>query len=134
MPRLTVDLAEAQPREALPDGVYECKVFAISEVRRGDKSQYVEIQFTVQEGEFEGRKIWRNTPITGKGAGIFAEMYQKLTGEDIEFGPGKELAIDTEELIGLPLAVATKQREYPEGSGEFQTEVKKVLRSEHVDF
>lgn len=127
MPRLTVDLAEAQKREALPDGAYECTVYEVSEPRKGPKSSFVEVQFEVAEGEFAGRRFFRNCPITGKGAGMFAEFYEKVTGEELEFGEGRELDVDTDDLIGLPIVVVNKQQEY---EGEMQNNVAKLLRSE----
>lgn len=129
MPRLQVDLSEAQSREALPDDTYRCTVFEISDVKEGPKSAYVSIVFAVAEGEFEGRKIYDNRPIEGAGAGLFAEFYSKVTGEEVDVSDMEELDIDTDDLIGLEIAVVTKQEEYPAGSGEFTSKVKKLLRA-----
>lgn len=129
MPRLKVDLREAQSREALPDGTYSCKIFDISAPKTGEKSSYVSITYEVIEGEFEGRKIFENRPITGKGAGMFAEFYSKVTGEDISVNDLEELDVDTDDLIGEEIGVVTKQREYPEGSGDYVSDVKKLIRA-----
>lgn len=129
MPRLSVNLSEAQSREALPEGMYECEVYAISEPKDGPNSRYVEAVFAVNEGEFIGRKFYRNCPITGKGAGIFADFWEKATGEELEIGVDGDFDVDTDDAVGQPVVVVNKPKEYPVGSGEFQNEVTKLLRA-----
>lgn len=125
-PRLNVDLTEAQKREPLPDDTYHCSVLEITGPHKGEKSSYVTVKFEVAEGGLEKRQIWQNMPINGKGAGIFAEFYEKLTGQELVYGEAG-IDIDTDELIGQEIGVVTVQREYPEGSGEFVTDVKKLV-------
>lgn len=129
MPRLQVDLSEAQSRQALPDDTYDCKVFEISAPKKGPKSSYVQVIFEVADGEFAGRKIYDNRPVTGEGAGMFAELYSKLTGEEVDVDEMDSLDIDTDDLVGLDIGVVTKQEEYPAGSGEYTSKVSKLLRA-----
>lgn len=126
MPRLKVDTSEAVRREALPDDTYPCTVMSISDPKQGAKASYVTIVFEVEDGhEFGKRQIWHNVPIDGKGAGIFEDFYEKVTGEDFP----EDGDVDTDDLIGAEILVVTKQEEYPEGSGEFQNRVSKLLRA-----
>lgn len=126
MPRLTVNLTEAQKREPLPDDTYHCRVFEITGPHKGEKSSYVTIKYEVIEGEFEKRQIWENRPVTGKGAGMFAEFWEKATGEQLEYG-AEGIDVDTDQAIGQELGVVVVQREYPEGSGTYTNEVKKLV-------
>lgn len=128
MPRLKVNTTEAQSREALPDDTYTCRVLEITGPHKGTKSSYVTIIFEVAEGEFEKRQIWDNRPVTGKGAGMFVEFWEKATGEVLPIGPeGVDLDVDTDDAVGQMLGVVTVQEEYPEGSGTFQHKVKKLV-------
>jgi hypothetical protein len=125
MPRLNLDLSEAVSIEPVPDDEYTCKISAVSEVKSGPNSQYVNVEFTVADGEFTGRKIWRNYPISGKGAGFFIELANKAIDAGLE--PGDPVDFDTDDLIGASIGVVTKMREYPEGSGKYSNEVDRLL-------
>lgn len=129
MPRVTVNLKDAETRTVLPDDTYECSVVEVRGPTRGPKASYMTFIFNIDEGEFEGRKIFHNTPIEGAGAGMFEELYEKLVGEPPEKDEEGNFDFDTDDLIGLTLAVVTKQREYPPESGEFVSDVKKILRA-----
>jgi len=127
MPRLHIDLSEAQSNKPLPDGIYSAAVDSFSDVQEGPKAKYVTVGFVLTEGGHEGRKFFNNYPIEGKGAGMFADLISKLTGEDIDVDDIDELDIDTDDLIGSPCALVLKQEEYPEGSNDFRSKIAKVL-------
>lgn len=129
-PRLNLDLSEAQSMKPVPADTYNCTVFEISEPKSGPKSTYVEVIFQISDGEFEDRKLYQNMPINGKGAGIFADFYSKITGEEVDVDELDELDIDTDDLIGQEIGVVVGQYEYPENSGEFRNDVKKLVRAE----
>lgn len=128
MPRLSVNLRDAVSREAVPDDTYECIVFDITGPHKGPKAAYVKVIFQISEGEYEGRKLYDNRPIEGEGAGMFADFYSKVTGEDIDVDDLEELDVDTEDLLGEPVGVVTKQEEWPENSGEYQSRVSRLVR------
>lgn len=128
MPRITLDTREALDRKPLPDGQYETIVKEFRGPTKGPKSTYLTAVLEIPEGENKGRQFYVNLPINGEGAGITADFFSKLTGETIEIGPNSPgLDIDTDDYIGAPIGVVNKQREYPEGSGEFQNNVTKFL-------
>jgi hypothetical protein len=130
MPRLNVNLSEAQSMKPIPEDTYPCTIMEIGEPQTGPKSTYVLVTYVVSEGEYEGRQLFQNLPITGKGAGIFADFYSKVTGEEVDVDELDDLDVDTDDLIGKEIGVVAGQREYPEGSGEFRNEVKKLVRAE----
>lgn len=127
MPRLTIDATEAQSMKPIPDGTYAATVLSVSEPKSGPKATYVEAVLVVSEGEYEGRKLYRNMPIEGKGAGIFIDFVSKVTGEDYDLDDLDSLDIDTEDLEGQEVGVVVGQREWPEGSGEFRNEIDKIV-------
>lgn len=130
MPRLNIDLSEAQSQKPIPEDTYLCNVGEISDPQTGPKSTYVMVTYVVAEGEHEGRQLFQNMPITGKGAGIFADFYSKVTGEEIDVDDLDDLDVDTDDLVGQQIGVVAGQKEYPEGSGEFRNEVKKLVAAE----
>lgn len=127
MPRLNINLSEAQSRKPLPDDTYTCRILEIQGPTRGPKASYVTAILEVTEGEFEGRQIYHNMPVDGKGAGIFADFVSKVTGDEIDVDALESYDLDTDDLVGQEISVVTTQEEYPEGSGEYQHKVKKVL-------
>lgn len=127
MPRLHIDAREAISLKPLPDDTYDCKVLSISAPKKGEKSTFVEVVFEVIDGEHAGAKIYQNMPIDGKGAGIFVDFYNKITGEELDIDDLEDLDVDTDELVGEEIGVTTVQEEYPEGSGDFRHKVKKLV-------
>lgn len=125
MPRIDLDLSDVKDFAPIPDDTYPATINEISEVKQGPKSKYVTATFEINDGEFAGRKLFRNYPISGAGAGFFTEMVNKATG--VELSPGELTSYDTDDLIGAHLQIVVKGEEYPEGSGEFRPQVDKIL-------
>jgi hypothetical protein len=123
MPRLNIDLTDAQSNKPIDVGVYEFELESVSEAKAGAKSQYVTFIWNCVEEPFVGRKIYDNRPITGKGAGLFADAYSKLTGEDIDVDDLAELDVDTDDLLGNRVLITVEHEEY---QGETQHRVKKL--------
>lgn len=81
--------------------------------------------FAEAEPKNNGRRIYYRTPITGRGAGIFARMYKAVMGEDYPKGQ----ALDRTMLHGREVEVTVGvQRDNPQ-----YTEVKgvKSLAAQH---
>lgn len=127
MPRLTLDLSEAVSLKPAEDGTYPCEVKEIGAVQQGQKASYVVVTFVVTEGEEEGHHFFTNLMINGKAAGMFVNFINAVSGSDYDVDDLEDLDIDTDDLIGATCGVVNKQKEYPEGSGEFRDEVKKIL-------
>jgi hypothetical protein len=128
MPRLSVDMKEAVSFQPVPDGTYEVTVSAFQDVRTSAKgSKFVPVELTISDGgEFDGKKLFMNLMLGGGGAGI-AEDFLEKAGADYERTAEGGIDFDTDDVVGCRVAVVTKQSEYPEGSGNFRAEVKKVL-------
>ena len=130
MPELTLNLSEAESLKPIPDGTYPAIVKGFSDVQAGPKAKYISAILEISEGDFEGRKFYNNLPIEGKGAGIFVDFINKVTGSEYDVDDHEALEVDTDDLIGAPCGIVLKQEEYPEGSGDFRSQVKRVLRAE----
>jgi hypothetical protein len=128
MPRLTVDMKEAVSFQPVPDATYEVTITAFQDVRTSAKgAKFVPVELTVSDGgEFDGRKLFMNLMLGGGGAGI-TENFLEQAGVPFEKNAEGGIEFDTDDGVGCKVAVVTKQSEYPEGSGNFRAEVKKVL-------
>lgn len=126
-PLVSIDLSEAQSRKPVPDDQYSASVKEINGPHKGPKSHYLTFIIEIAEGEHKGRTFFHNVPINGAGAGIFADLLSKLTGEEYDVDNLENLEVNTDDLVGAPLGIITKQSEYPEGSGEMRSEIKKIL-------
>lgn len=124
MPKINLNLSEAESNKPIDPGVYEAVIDSISDVKSGAKSQYIAFVFRiVEEGPAEGRKVWFNAPIEGRGAGIFADLYSKVMRVDVDVDDLEELEIDTDDMIGEGCLITIGHEEY---QGETRHTVKKV--------
>lgn len=126
-PRLSLDLSEAVSLKPAPDGTYPCEVHSIGDVQQGPKSAFVEVQLKCTEGDEEGHIFFTNLMTNGKAAGGFVRFINAVGGTDYDIDDLDDLDVDTDDLIGGTCGVVNKQKEYPEGSGEFRDEVKKII-------
>ena len=126
-PRLTLDLSEATSLKPAPDDTYQCEVDDISGIKQGQKASYVEVRLRCTEGDQEGHIFYTNLMVNGKAAGMFVNFINAITGENHDVDDLDDLDLDTDDLIGGTCGVVNKQKEYPEGSGEYKDEVKRIL-------
>lgn len=126
-PKLNLDLTEAQVFEAVPDDTYACQVAEISDIQKGQKASYVTVTLEIMEGDYAGQKLFQNLMLDGKAAGMFVDFLNKALGENYDVKELEDLEVDTDDLIGAQVGVVTKQEEYPEGSGEMRSQVKRIL-------
>ena len=130
MPELTLNLSEAESLKPIPDGTYPGVVAGFGDVTAGPKAKYIPAIVKIAEGDHEGRKFYVNLPIEGKGAGIFVTFINNITGNDFDVDDHEALEVDTDDLVGATCGLVMKQEEYPEGSGDFRSQVKRVLKPE----
>lgn len=128
MPKVSINLSEAESRKPLPDDTYQAEVTEITGPHKGPKAKYLAAKMKITEGDFAGKIRTRNLPIEGPGAGMLADFVSKCTGQEIDVDELDKLDLDTDDLIGSPIAFQTKQKEYPEGSGEYNDEIVKILK------
>lgn len=127
MPKIRMDLSEAISFRPVDSGTYSAEVADLQDVKQSDKATYLPIMLEINEGEAQGRKLFHNIMLSGKGAGRGAEDLGRLLGEDIDPDALDEFEFDSDDLIGAQCRIVVTQREYPEGSGEMQNDVKKIL-------
>lgn len=113
MPRVTVDTSEALSFEPAEPGPYEMTIDKIEGPKKGEKSNYMAVEFKFQDPEAQKKhgSVYRNYPIDGKGAGFFRDFWKAATGQDLPIGQ-KGLDIDTDDAMGRPVVVQLGNREY----------------------
>lgn len=126
MPKVNLNLTEAESLKPIPEDKYPARVIASGKVESGPKAHYVPIICAVDGGDHDGRKFTVNLPIEGKGAGIFVDFWNKAKGTDYDVDELSELALDTDELVGAPIGLQIGDNEYPEGSGEIRSQVERT--------
>ncbi|KKN88131.1 hypothetical protein LCGC14_0252030 [marine sediment metagenome] len=129
MPRVNLNLTEAESLKPIPEDAYPATVMECGELAEGPKAHYVPVKVAISEGECEGRTFYVNLPIEGKGAGIFVDFINKCLDTDYDVDDLEELAFDTDELIGAELIINIKNEEYPKGSGDIRSGVKSTARA-----
>jgi len=142
MPLIEVDMEQARELTPVGDGVYECVInkepefFKASDKAKHPGSPNMKWEMTVAdiEGQEEqkGAKLFRNTPLTGEGAGITLQMldalkvaYEKETIFDESSGKERirTIRFNTSDCLGGRLLVTVKQKEY---EGRLTSNVTKV--------
>lgn len=123
MPRINLDLRDAESSKPIDPGVYEMEVESISEVKQGAKAAYVTIVWKCLDEPFVGRKVFDNRPVNGKGASLFADFMSKVMRQDIDVDDLETLEVDTDDMIGEAALVTIRHREY---NGNTQHEVAKL--------
>lgn len=126
MPRVTIDASEAVSRKPIEDGAYEGEILEVDGPHKGPKSSYLKATIGIDVDGVQ-RKVFRNLPIDKAGAGITIDFINKATGSEHDVDDLSKLELDTDDLIGARIGVQIKSREYPEGSGEMQPEITRVL-------
>jgi hypothetical protein len=113
--------------EPIPSGTYAARV-TDGEIResgptaKNPGAQYINWEFTIQEGEHESRKQWMNTSLLPQALfglkGLLAAT-GRYTQEQID----GELDFDIDEVVGSQVKIVVAQRTY---EGELRNEVKRV--------
>jgi hypothetical protein len=96
-------------RDPLPSGKYHVKVTdgelkEAGENAKNPGSEYISWEFTVQDGEYEDRKVWSNTSLLPQARFALKGLLEAV-GQDA----GGEVAFDIDDLIGEDLIVQVKK-------------------------
>jgi hypothetical protein len=99
---IRVNMAGVQGNDPVPIGAY---VVAITKITpgQGEKGQYLGWEFTIQEGEFSGRKLWCNTSFSEKALWRLKQLIEAFQNTKV---PQEEIDIEPEKFMGLK-AIAT---------------------------
>lgn len=113
--------SEARSAELLPRGDYHVRLTDIEyrEVREGKNAEkpYWNLEFTIQSGPYENRKVWTNCMLFAPALYTFAQL-MKACGYDIEEG---EFEVpEPDELIGQEMVavVTVKGKSKNKDTGE----------------
>lgn len=104
---LGLDFTGVETREALPEGEYGVEVVNI-EQKQGAKGPYLNWEFRVCMGHFEGKKIWNITSLSPKSLWVLRKQLDAL---GLKTTTGK-FNIDLNSLTGLRCGVKVELREY----------------------
>jgi hypothetical protein len=104
--------------DALPRGLYNCRVTSFVEKTSKGGKPMVEWQFTVTEGELKGRKIWLNNTLTKESLWAYKRTLLAVgfTEEQLE----GDVEIEADEVLEQECVIRTDQESY---NGKMQTRV-----------
>jgi predicted P-loop ATPase len=132
MPLFNLNLSEAESLKPVSEGAHTFVVDSFDGPKKTTKGKMMLSAIArVQEGSDEdGRKVYINLMLEGKGAGITAAFLSAVLGEEIDVDNTEQMdEIDTDDLIGQEFDGIVKHSEYPEGSGEMRANVVKFKAS-----
>lgn len=124
-----IDMGEAPDYEPIPAGWYDCVLSDWEWVEESQTSgePYIKFEFAVDEGEFEGRKLWRNSSVQTKALPYLKKLLLAL-GADADDVGGEFDADDLiPDLVGNPCRIKVKMREY---EGEEQNEIERITAAQ----
>lgn len=129
MARTTVDFSDVQGFDALEKGEYAAVIEKVEyrEATEEGKYDYLNVELTVTEPGFEGRKLWFIWSLSPKALFRMKQGFENLglPSDVIEIDYDDETMLVTEpELAGLPLIAVVTQRVY---QGQTQNNVDTVL-------
>lgn len=85
----------------VPAGDYELRLVGASGGTYKTGTPKVGWEFLITEGEYEGRRLWHDTPTTGRGAGMFKAVVISFGYDFDEWFEGVGRQIDPPALAGL---------------------------------
>lgn len=114
--------------EPVPEGIYEGALtgFKVAEAKSSPGQQYVSLEFTLAEGEFAGRKIWKNHSLQAQALWALKRTLLDLGADSEEL----EQDFDLEELLdtlkGDSVQLEVGQRTY---EGKIQNDLLSIIGS-----
>ena len=124
MPSIKVLLGDAVGNKPLENGTYEAEILKVDGPKEGPNSHYLSTLFKITDEKAAGRQVYYITPIEGKGASMFIDLWNRATDDDVDVDELEDFDCDTDDLVGYEVRIVIKMREY---EGDMQPEVKKVL-------
>jgi hypothetical protein len=117
--------------DAIDRGTYHCKITdgEMTEVKNDGKLKAgtpgINWTFTVQDGDFAGRKVFTNTWIAPTTMGFVKGLLEasgRFTKEQLD----GELDFEIDDVLGADVMCRVTKREYPADSGEYVNDVKSI--------
>lgn len=99
MTKVKVNFGDVQDFDALPEGVYEAVIEKIEyrEPKEAGKAPYLNVEYTVQDEEYQGRKVWEVLSWSPKALFRMRDFFRAAGFEDDEY----DLEIDEESNLLL---------------------------------
>ena len=123
-----IDFSGVTEFKAIPEGTYPCVFSAFKYVEQAKSSgqPYIELNFTVSEGEHAGRKLYRNYSLQPQSLWAIKNTLITLGVAPEAFADegGVEISDLCNEAIGATCAVQVKVHEY---QGADRNDVTRVL-------
>jgi hypothetical protein len=125
MARKSVDFSDVQGFEPLEKGEYAVmfEKLEMREAQEADKYDYINVELTVTEPGFEGRKLWMNWSFSPKALWRMKQSLENLglpaDQIDVEYDDDT-MQVTTPELVGMPAIATVTQRVY---QGQIQNDV-----------
>lgn len=122
-----IDLGQVEEFEAVPAATYEVTLSKWEYVEEtGDHGAYVKLEFTIDDGEYEGRKLWRNLSAKPDALIYMKKALVALGAEEEDISGEFDTDDVFPDLIGNSCAVVVTVKDY---EGEPQNEVKRIVAS-----
>lgn len=120
--------------EPLPNGMYEARLTGFEESDGAGPSgyPYFNLEWTVDDGEFQGRKVWNTLSLSPKALFMGKRVLLALGADEGDVSPGSDRDIEDmlDELTGNPVRLVLKQRRWTDPDTDetkIQNDIKRVL-------
>ena len=126
---ITVDFTGVQSGfEPIPEGKYEATVFQVEQKTSQAGNPYLNWQFKIQGGDFDGRRMFYMTSLTPQSLWKLKQVLHRLgyTDEQLE----GEFELDLADLPGLECTIVVGHEQY---NGETRDRVLDVLEAGNAD-
>ncbi len=110
--------------EVLPAGTYNVVVDEAEAKKSSSGNSMISLQLLVEDGEYEGRKLFTHVVFSPKTMGMAKRTMNRLGLADLTNGPFKPNQEAADQFVGKRAKVVVKVKQY---EGEPANEVKKIL-------
>lgn len=117
----------------VPDGEYKVRITKeeVKPTKKDPNAFFCRWEMTIfgcegQAAEYNGKKVYHNTMLTGAGSGMFRDLFMAVNKIAKKEDVPSKLECDTEDFLGKEVAVTLTQGTKEDGSPSGFNEVKAV--------
>lgn len=118
MPKVDYAVADQGGFEPIPDGSYDA-VLSAWDLKQGGKGPYYNLEFRLDGGTYNGRKIWMISSISDGALWRFKRDMLRLGAMPADMAPGSD--VDTDDVVagcvGAECRLVLKQEDYTKKDG-----------------
>ena len=107
MPRIHANWDEVAAGTLIPEGRYPARIDKVEERTSSAGNEYWNVEFTIIDGEYEGRKLWGVFMLSPQALWKLRALAQAC-GLDLS----GERELDSEELVGQEVGIVVTTEEY----------------------